>query len=116
MTICGLLVGLGVTLIALGVFIKEWKNHDPNKKFILMEVLSDIKDSKVARLYTFMLLARRTIFVLIIVFLAGEMNRSTIYVFLTGIQVFYFLSIVSLYLFIDLDHHSPIQWCPTKHN
>jgi hypothetical protein len=116
LSIIGLLLGLSVILIALGVFIKEWKNDDPNRKFILMEMLSDIKNSKVAKLYTFMLVARRTLFVLIIVFLAGEINRSTIYVFLIGIQVFHFLFIVSLQLFIDLDHHSPIQGYPTKHN
>jgi hypothetical protein len=108
-SIIGLLIGLSVTFIALGVFINNWRNHDPDKKFVFMEMLADIRDSRIARLYAFMLLARRTLFVLITVFLAGEINRIITYVFLIGIQLCYILFVVSLHLLIHLDYHSPIQ-------
>jgi hypothetical protein len=109
LSIFGLLLGICFTFVALMVFYKARENHDPDKKWILMEMLTDIKDTKTARLYAFMLLARRTLFVLIIVFLVGELNRSVIYLFLAGIQLVYILFIVSIHTIIYLDHHPPIQ-------
>jgi hypothetical protein len=82
LAIFGLIFGICITFVALMVFINEVRNYNPDKKFIFMEMLMDIKDSRIARLYTFMLLARRTIFVLTIVFLVGELNRTIIYLFL----------------------------------
>jgi hypothetical protein len=105
----GILLGCCITLIAFVVYFKERTNHDPDREFILMEMLADIKDTKWARLYTFMLLARRTIFILVIIFLIAEINRTVIYSFLALIQLFYFLFIVSLHWLTYLDHHTPIR-------
>jgi hypothetical protein len=93
----GLLFGICITFVALMVFFNEWRNHDPDKKFVLMEMILDIKDTRMARLYIFMLLARRTMFVLIIIFLVGEIHRTIIYSFLALIQLIYFVFIVSIY-------------------
>jgi hypothetical protein len=95
----GLILGIGLAGIAVIVFIKERRNHNPDRKFILMEMIADIKDTKWARLYTSMLLGRRTIFILVIIFITGEIHRTVIYLFLAGIQLFYFLFIVSLHCF-----------------
>jgi hypothetical protein len=95
LSLFGIWLGCSLTLTALVVFVKKGKNHDPDEKFIFMEMFSDIKDSIIAKLYTTMLLARRTAFVLIIILLNGEVNRSIIYLTLAGTQLFYFLFIVS---------------------
>jgi hypothetical protein len=95
----GLLLATGLAVIAVIVFIKETRNHIPDRKFIFMEMLADIKDTKWARLYTSMLLGRRTLFICIIIFITGELHRSIVYLFLALIQLFYFLFIVNLHWF-----------------
>jgi hypothetical protein len=109
-------IGCCLTYIAFIVFFRDRNVHDPDKKFVFMEMLADIKDTRMARAYTFMLLGRRTIFILIIVFMVGEVDRSIIYLCLASIQVVYFLFVVSLHCLLVLDYHTPVRRSPIKHN
>lgn len=73
--------------ISLYFFYSKRKNYDPKQKSIVNEFFADLKNTKWARFYTFALLARRVLFVCIIIFLSTSVDRKYIYYSLMFVQV-----------------------------
>ncbi len=89
-----LIFSLTLPTVALYLFYQNRKNFDPKKKFMLMEFFADVRNNKWARLYPSILLLRRLLFVVVIVFLPGEISRFIVYLVIIGIQLAYILLLV----------------------
>ena len=73
-----LIASITLPVLAFYVFWKYRNNYDPEKRFILMEFIADLRNAKVARIYMAVLLVRRIIFVVLVIFLI-ESPREFIY-------------------------------------
>jgi hypothetical protein len=98
-----LLICLIMPAVGLYLFYTTRRKFDPDEKFVLMEFFADLKNTKWARVYTACLLARRVIFVAIVIFMPGKVNRTIIYAILFFSQLLYLAVIVSSRTFTLLD-------------
>lgn len=78
-----LLASIALPALAFYVFWKKRNNYDPEKKFVLMEFLADLRNAKAARIYMVVLLIRRVIFVVLIIFFIDS-PREFIYIVILG--------------------------------
>ncbi|CAI2369754.1 unnamed protein product [Moneuplotes crassus] len=83
-----LIVSLLLPFLSFYAFWRYRHHFDPDKKFILMEFLSDLRNAKVARIYMTLMLVRRIIFVCVVIFLI-EIPREFIYSILIITQFAY---------------------------
>lgn len=90
-----LLMCLFLLIQALYLFCKHFKSYDPEEKFVFMEFYADVKNKRWARLYTALLLARRFLFVIAIIFLAVA-GTQWIFGVLLGTQIVYWVALVVL--------------------
>ena len=80
--------------LAFYVFWKYRKGFDPEKKFVFMEFLADLRNAKVARIYMSVLLIRRIVFVILVIFLI-ESPREFIYIVIISKPLFDFTVLAS---------------------
>ena len=74
-----LFASIVLPILAFKVFWRYRKNFNPEKKFILMEFIADLRNAKAARIYMAVLLIRRIVFVILVIFLI-ESPREFIYI------------------------------------
>ena len=70
-------------LLAFKVFWRYRNSFNPDKKFMLMEFIADLRNAKAARAYMTVLLIRRIVFVILVIFLI-ESPREFIYIVIIG--------------------------------
>ena len=93
-----LLASIALPALAFYVFWKQRNNYDPEKKFVLMEFLADLRNAKAARMYMTVLLIRRVIFIVLIIFFI-EFPREFIYIVILG-KEFVINFLVSQFIYV----------------
>ncbi|CAI2364780.1 unnamed protein product [Moneuplotes crassus] len=93
---------LVILIAAFYLFYINREDYDPEKKTPTMEFFEGLKNTKWARFYTFLLLLRRMIFVLTVIFLLGNVDRNIIYSVLLINQVSYCCIFIYLRPFEEL--------------
>ena len=73
-----LLFSISLPILAFYYFWIKRHKYDPDSKFFFMEFFADIRFSKYARLYMSLMLTRRVVFVLIVIFLSNT-NRYFVF-------------------------------------
>ena len=76
-----LIIAFLLPVSAFYYYYKHRNGYDPKNKFFCMEYFTDMKNRKYARLYTPIVLARRFLFIAVIIFL-NDTPRIFIYSFL----------------------------------
>ncbi|CAI2375096.1 unnamed protein product [Moneuplotes crassus] len=97
-----LLLCLIIPTFALYLFYNHRKEYDPEKKTPTMEFFAGLRNTKWARFYSFLLLFRRVLFVLVVIFMSGNVHRAYIYSILLTCQVAYFGHLIYLRPFEEL--------------
>jgi hypothetical protein len=93
-----------LALKAYHMLYKHWNNYDKDRKFLFMEYYADIRQNKWARIYTSVLLSRRLLFIIIIL-LFTFFHRNTIFGILLGIQVLYFIQLLIIRPFEEIENN-----------
>ncbi|CAI2371551.1 unnamed protein product [Moneuplotes crassus] len=97
-----LLLCLIIPTFALYLFYTHRNQYDPEKKTPTMEFFEGLKNNKWARFYSFLLLFRRVLFVLIVIFMSRNVHRAYIYSILLVAQLAYFGTLIYLRPFEEL--------------
>lgn len=79
---------LALVAISIISYIRDTKKHDEKRKYIFMEFYEGVKPNRRAKLYTTILLIRRTLFVTIIIFFSSFSSFLT-FTLLLVIQLAY---------------------------
>lgn len=77
-------LSLAMPAIAFYSFFVNRHNFDPERKFFFMEFFADLRNAKIARLYMTLLLSRRILFVILIIFFPSAPRELT-YTIILGI-------------------------------
>ncbi|CAI2365377.1 unnamed protein product [Moneuplotes crassus] len=97
-----LLLCLIIPTFALYLFYTHRNRYDPDKKTPTMEFFEGLKNNKWSRFYSFLLLFRRVLFVLIVIFMTDNVHRAYIYSILLVSQLAYFGTLIYLRPFEEM--------------